>query len=254
MALAGIAGGLPAAVRCYPLDERTVYTIRIGTEEPTTCVFPGAIAALEAANLSAKAEETPPVLLSHRAGTNYFSVRALKAAAMAAANVVLDGHVYVLRFEVGEDPDRAVTFRANLHPGSAESWHGLLGRARSLEQTTAVHPLLKPTVECAQPGTVTSYRDFSAVVEAVFRFDAEDALVIRVRLENPRTAAVNYDPEGFAVRHGRDIYPAALAEASGVIPPGGTAFAWLVVAGSPAGGRADLPVNLPFNVIVARLP
>jgi hypothetical protein len=40
-----------AAVRAYPLDERSVYTIRIGRDAPTTCVFPDAPTALEGAGV-----------------------------------------------------------------------------------------------------------------------------------------------------------------------------------------------------------
>ena len=48
------------AIRTYPLDERIVYSIRVTREEPTTCLFPGALTALESANLSTKAEDAPP--------------------------------------------------------------------------------------------------------------------------------------------------------------------------------------------------
>ena len=62
-ALASVAH---AALRAYPLDERSVYAIRIGRDEPTTCVFPGPSTALEGAGVAVKADDTPAVLLSYQ--------------------------------------------------------------------------------------------------------------------------------------------------------------------------------------------
>ena len=72
------AHAVAAPTKSYPLDERSVYTVRLSREEPTTCVFPGALKAIVGANVSTKIEDNPAVLLSHEAGTEYFSLRALK--------------------------------------------------------------------------------------------------------------------------------------------------------------------------------
>jgi hypothetical protein len=73
-----IAGVEAAEIRAYPLDERSVYTIRLAKGEPTTCVFPGPLKALVGANVSTKVDDAPGILLSHEAGTEYFSLRAVK--------------------------------------------------------------------------------------------------------------------------------------------------------------------------------
>ena len=39
-------------VQRYPLDDRKVYTVRVGTDAPTTVMFPGPISALDAAGIS----------------------------------------------------------------------------------------------------------------------------------------------------------------------------------------------------------
>ncbi len=236
-----------AAVRHYPLDEQIVYTIRISEDEPTTCVFPESIAALEAANLSAKAEDAPPVLLAHAAGTNYFSVRALKPDAKGAANVIVGGRVYALRFAAGGQPDRSVVFSGSEKPVSTEGWRRMLDLARGAERMAALHPELAPAFTITPSDAVSDYPGFRAVVEEVCRFDSPAAVALRVRLENPGPAAVRYAADGLGVRLGREVFPAELADASGSIPAGGSAVAWLVVAG-------DLPANAAFNVIVPRLP
>lgn len=254
-AWAGAALLAGAAVRSYPLDERSVCTIRIGRDEPTTCVFPGAVSALEGANLSVKPEDAPPVLLSYQAGASYFSVRATQPDAAAAANVLFRGRIFALRFQTGGEPDRTVTFLDAAAPAPApEALRALVARARNFDHTVALYPALVPAIAYATPRTVTAYRDFSVTLEAVYRFEAEDTLVFRIRLTNPGATGIAYDQAGLGVRTGRDLHPASLAEGAGYIPPRGSALAYFAITGAPGGGRANLPVDLPFTVMVARVP
>lgn len=251
--MAGVAG---AEIKCYPLDERSVYTVRLSRDEPTTCVFPGELKALVGANVSAKAEDHPGILLSHEAGTEYFSLRSLKEGATGALNIVFRGRVFALAFTTGVEPDRAVVFLdepvtgAKGRPPTPETLRGCLERAKQLDRQAMQYPGMSSSLERAQPGNSTLYRAFTATVESVVRFDAEDVLVLRVRLESTLDVAVPYDPEGLAIRLGREFFPAALADASGSIPPKATTCIYLVIAGGPGGGRANLSVREKFSVIV----
>lgn len=65
-----VAGASPT--QCYPLDDRSVYTLRLSREAPTTCVFPTGVTAIIGANASTKIEDNPAVLLSHEAGSGIF--------------------------------------------------------------------------------------------------------------------------------------------------------------------------------------
>lgn len=261
MVQALLIAGVPASeIRTYPLDDHSVYTIRLSKDEPTTCVFPGALKALIGANVSAKADDHPSVLLSHEPGTEYFSLRALKDGTNAALNVVFRGRVYALAFVIGGEPDRAVVFLDEpvagghgVKPGP-EALRALLERAKQFDRQVAQYPNMVPAVERAQPGNATPYPAFTATVESVVRFDAEDVLVFHIRLENSRTAAARYDPRGLGVRLGREIFPATLADASGSVPSQGSADIYLVVAGAPDGGRANLSVRENFSVIVPPAP
>jgi len=251
-----IAGVAPAAIRTYPLDERSVYTIRLSKDEPTTCVFPAAIKAMVGANVSTKAEDAPGVLLSHEPGTEYFSLRALKDNAAGALNVVFRGHVYAVAFVTAGEPDQAVVFLdqplvgENRQPPTPDILHELLERAKQHDRLQAQYPGMQSTLDRAQPGNPTYYKAFTATVEEVVRFDAEDVLVFRIRLENALGVPVPYDSKGLAVRVGREIFPAALAEASGAIPPKSTTLVFLVVAGAPGRGRSNLSVRETYNLIV----
>jgi len=246
------------AVRAYPLDERTVYSIRIDRDAPTTCVFPDAPTALEGAGVSTKTDDGAAVLLSHQPGTDFFSVRALRDDAAGALNVVFHGKVFVLSFATGGEPDRVVRFLdvplagavSAAKPQPTEQLPMLVGRARQWTRLSEQFPALASTVEHAEPGTVTRYPMFSVTLVEVFRFEAEDTLVFRIRLLNEGDTPVLYDTAQLAVRAGAEIYPASFADASGAIPPHGSAEAYLAVTGAPGGGRANLSVRERFTFIV----
>ena len=254
-----VAAALSAAapMKSYPLDERSVYTVHVSREEPTTCVFPGALKAIVGANISTRIEDNPGVLLSHEAGTEYFSLRALKENATGALNILFRGRVYALTITTAAETDRAVVFLDEpLTGGSArklapEILRTLIERAR--QQDRSASPCLGMQVfpDRSQPGSTTFYRDFTATIQSITRFEAEDALVFHVRLENSQPMAVPYDPQGLAIRLDREFFPAAVAEASGAIPARGISYAYLVIAGGPA-GRANLSVRELFSVIVPR--
>jgi hypothetical protein len=254
MVQALLVAGVPAAeIRSYPLDERSVYTIRVSLTEPTTCVFPGPLKAVVGANVSTKADENPGVLLSHEQGTEYFSLRALKEGATGALNLVYRGKVYALVFVTAAEPDRAVVFLdqpaagATL-PSAPPDLPALLERAKQHERQPVAG--MTSTVASASPRSTTAYRAFTATIEAIVRFEAEDVLVFRVRLENSLGVPVPYDPTGLAIRLGREFFPAALTDASGAIPPKGSSVIHLVIAGAQGGGRANLSVRESFSVIV----
>ena len=248
-----------SAVKSYPLDERTVYTIAVGRDAPTTCLFPGPLIALEAANLSAKPEDGPPVLLSHQPGSSFFSVRALKADAQAAANIVYRGRVFVLNFAVAANPDRAVSFAEE--PAGAPNatravtkdvLQALIARTKAFALLQQQHPALAQAIDRAAPGTTSAYRGFTVTVEEVCRFDAEDTLVFCLRFKSRSDRPIRYDPGQIAVRTGNTLYPSALTEATGILLPGAETTAFVAITGGPDGARANLSVENAFAVIVPR--
>lgn len=262
LGIAGVAALRGAAIQTYPLDERLVYTVRIARDEPTTCLFPAALTALEGGNVSTQAADTPPVLLSYQPGAAFFSVRALRDDAKAAINVVFRGKVFVLTFQTDAVADRAVSFvdetesasgrgRAALSP---DRLRGLLDRAKRHELIARQYPALIQTVERLTPGTLTRYPGFGVTLAEVFRFAAEDTLVLRVEIENPTDTALRFDPSGLAVRIGPNIFPAALADATGVVAPHTRATGWMAVTGNADGSPANLSAHNSFFVLVPRLP
>ncbi|HTL66204.1 MAG TPA: hypothetical protein VL200_00950 [Lacunisphaera sp.] len=242
-----------AAIRSYPLEARTVYAIRISREAPTTCVFPGPLTALEGAGVSTKPEDGPAVLLSHQAGAGFFTVRALQENASAALNVVFRDRVYALSFSVAADPDRTVVFEDQAdEKRDGINYAGLIEQARTNSRLPEGGGRLE--IDRTEPGSTTCYPNFRVTIAEVCRFEDEDALVFRLRLENPAEKPVRYDPAGLAVRVGFEVYPAKSTDASGAIPARGNAEAWIVIARNAAGGRADLTVHEAFSILVPSSP
>lgn len=247
-----MTGVRAADIRAYPLDERSLYTVRLSRAEPTTCVFPAPLSAMVGANVSLKAEDNPGILLSHQTGAEYFSLRLMQEGATGALNVVLRGRVYALAFIAATEPDRAVVFLDETPAGaplSPEMSRGLVGRAKELERDRGATPGRTPALASLAPHLVVPYQSFTATIESIVRFEAEDALVFRIKLENALPVAVPYDPAGLAIRLDREFFPAVWAEASGAIPAHGTSSVYVVIAGGPA-GRANLSVREKFSVIV----
>lgn len=243
-------------IRAYPLDDRSVYTIRLNPEEPTTCVFPAPIKAIIGANVSTKTEDNPGILLSHENGADYFSVRPLRENATGALNILLRGRIYALAFIGADEPDRAVVFLDEPVTGGpvrrsdSEGYRALIERAKQLDRGEPPVAGMSSRIERTEPLLATGYRSFTVMIESIVRFEAEDALVFRLTFANQTDTAVPYDPQGLAIRLGREFFPAVLVDASGAVPPLGRSEAYLVVTGSPAGGRANLSPRGKFTVIV----
>ena len=67
------------------LDERMVVTVPVATNRVTTISFPGPIAAIDAAGVSADGKSQGQFQLAHTKGSSFLSVRAL---ARASSKVV----------------------------------------------------------------------------------------------------------------------------------------------------------------------
>jgi len=261
-------------VKQLPLDERIVYEIPISTAAPTTLMFPAAPSALEGANISANADAPAPVLLSYVAGRYYFSVRAITPDARAVLNVILKNRTYILRFAAVQSgstikPFGSVTFYED-RPAGATGRTGtvgainaklstpnallaLLDRAKNYRLIQQQYPEAVQQIEMRAPNDITRYRDFTATVDEVYRFDAEDALIFKITLKNSGDNEVVYQPQSLAVRIGAHLYSAAISDASGLIPPHAETTAYFAICGNPDGSRANLSLRNSFNVIVPRV-
>ena len=249
-------------IKQFPLDERTVYEVPISRDSPTTLMFPSAISGLEGANVSASPENPAPVLLAYTPGRYFFSVRALEPNARAGVNVIWKNKTYVIRFVAADQPYASVTFYEDELAGRSVSLQrrvtpevllGLLDRAKSFTLVQTQYPEAVQQIERTTPNTVSLYQDFKVTIEEVFRFDPEDTLVFRVRIESTGEREVVYQPQRLAVRVGQDVYYASISDASGIVPPKASTSAFFAITGTPRGGRANLSPKNAFSIIVPRL-
>ena len=260
------------AIKQFPLDDRTVYQIKVGKNQATTIMFPSSISALDGANVTIDPKYPGPVvLLNYTKGRYFFSLRALQEPVSANLNVVWNRKTYVLEIQSDPEPFNSVTFYEPAEPGPTSQKDslgpirllGLLDKAKAYHLIQSQYPEAIPQVDTAQPHNRIPYKDFEVEVAEVFRFDPEDTLVFKILLYNHSDREIYYQPQSLAVRVELDVFYSALSDASGIMPPAyfnpetkkvdpSVSLAYFVVTGTPNGGRNNLAVTNAFNVIVNR--
>jgi len=269
---AAINGCHAQAIKSLPLDDHTVYHLKVGTDKVTTLAFPQPITALEGSDITTDPKTRAKLLLSYHAGDRFFSVRALADPATADLNVIINRKVYVLELMTDKKPFQSVTFYPADEPPAQSAGQpnvgpsrllGLLDKAKAYPLLADQYPEMVSQIDKAEPFTQTLYEGFHVVLTKVFRFDAEDALIFQVEFVNETDKPIYYIPQSLAVRVGSGVYWSALSDASGIITAGekdpktgkitpGHSDGYFVICGTPHGGRNHLSVQNAFNVLVFR--
>jgi hypothetical protein len=260
------------AIKSFPLDENTIYHLKISTDKITTLVFPAPITALEGSDVTGDPKIKANVMLSYHAGDRFLSVRAKTDSATATLNVIINRKVYVLELETGPHPFQSVKFYPADEPPAQTAGQpnvgpsrllGLLDKAKAYPFLADQYPEMVSQIDQAEPLSRTLYRGFDVILKKVFRFDAEDALIFQVEFVNETDQPIYYVPQSLAARVGPAVYWSALSDASGIMPPGekdpktgkidpGHSTGYFVICGTPHGGRNHLAVQNPFTVLVFR--
>lgn len=248
-------------VQRYPLDDRAVYSVQVGTDAPTTVIFPGPITAVDGAGVSTKAEDASAILISHQPGTRFFSVRASNPEAAGAVNVIFRDRVFAFSFTTSGDPDRTLTLfeRGTTAETMMENritpdrLLALIDQVRDIALLDEQYPALTQRIERTRPHTRHVSGPISTCVEEVFRFADEDVVVLRVRLENHGEAALRYAPARLAVQISDTVLPVVLTDARGELPAGTADVVTLVLTGASGGTRLSLSVKNTFTVVVPAL-
>lgn len=242
-------------IKRYPLDDRFYYDVQISPDAPTTVMFPGSVSGLDGAGVSAASEDEPAILISHQPGARYFSVRARTDGATGALNVIYKDQAYALSFRTTSDPDRTLTFfeagsTGSLDSVTARSEHlfALIDRVENYQNLVQHYPALAESIERVDLGAVSEHAGITTIIESVFRFQADDALVLKVRVENETTKTLVYSPAHLAVQVGEKSFPIALTDASGEVPTGKASPITLIIVGNPDGSRANLSAKNRFSI------
>jgi hypothetical protein len=260
------------AIKSFPLDEQTVYHLKVVTDKVTTLVFPQPITALEGSGITADPKTPAKMLLSYHAGDRFFSIRALADPANATINVIINRKVYVIELATDKEPFQSVTFYPADEPPAQSAGQpnvgpsrllGLLDKAKAYPLLAEQYPEMVSQIDKAEPFTQTLYEGFHVILTKVFRFDAEDALIFQVEFVNETDQPIYYIPQWLAVRVGSGVYWSALSDATGIMTAGekdpktgkinpGHSNGYFVICGTPHGGRNHLSVQNAFNVLVFR--
>ncbi len=237
-------------IKHYQLNPEEIYTIPVHFRNGvTTIMFPAEIESIHSANVALNqipGGSNPSFLLAYTPGSYYFSVRALKEKAIGFINVMYGGKTYVLRLvENLEHAMSSVTFQGG---GSGRG-----GRNRFIQ--AAVSPfLLKSCLDKAKAWEavkskyandvavhikdyVSDYGPVRATVKKIWRFAKYDILVFYVVLKNGTDKPLYYNPQELALAIGEKKCFAALADASGEMPPHSESIVFLVVTGTHDGVR-----------------
>lgn len=254
-------------VREILLDEQQVTRIPVSSTRVTTISFPGGITAIDGAMVSTGNKGDGLFQLSHQAGSAFFSVKTLVPNAETNVNVRWNQKTYILEFHDSSEPVLSLTFRRPPEPlRNARAAHessvtpaGLLG----LLDKAKAFPLLEKGRPEALIGishrefkgdeAMSDFGEFEARIEEVFRFEAQDTLVFRVKLRNKTGSLIAFRPDSFSVRAGAELYSQSVSDAVGGIPANGEAGAVFAVTGTASGGRNELSVKNDFTVFVERI-
>ncbi|MGH7977216.1 MAG: hypothetical protein ACREC8_11215 [Limisphaerales bacterium] len=249
------------AIQNFILDEQTVYVIPVATNRVTTISFPGAIAAMDAAQASIDPQKPAPFLIAHAKGSSFFSVRAEAKRAVTNINIRWNNRTYVLELVESDEPLLSVTFEpAPDTSGTMQSAPVTPDRLLALLDKAKAYPLLKAYHSEAvaqvdyrnyeREPRIVDCTNYAVSIKEAFRFDTEDTLVFRVGVTNKTDRELIYAPNGFFLRVGERTYPQSISDASGIVPPHAEAPAYFAVTGTPNGGRNDISIKNDFYVIL----
>lgn len=256
-----IANAKDKAIRTFVLDEQTVYVIPVATNRVTTISFPGAIAAMDAAQATVDPQKPAPFLIAHARGSSFFSVRAEARKVITNLNIRWNNKTYVLELVESGEPFLSVMFEpAPDASGAMQSAPVTPSRLLALLDEAKAYPLLK--MYHADVVARVDYRNYeheprivdctnyAVSIKEAFRFDSEDTLIFRVGVTNKTGRELIYAPNGFSLRVGERTYPQSISDARGIVPPHAEAPAYFAVTGSPNGGRNDISIKNDFFVIL----
>ena len=255
----------PEAIQRITLDERVVVTVPVATNRVTTISFPGSIAAIDAAGVTADGKTPGQFQLAHTKGSSFLSVRALARKAATNLNIRWNKRTYVFELVESDAPllalnleDRAATDAVQPAPLITPTrLLALLDKAKAFPLPKKQQPEAVAGAEARTFGDkpqVTDFNDYEIHIEEVFRFNPEDTLVFHVTLRNKYAEEIRYLPESFRVRVGNRLYHQSISDAPGVLPPNASSTVYFAITGTPDGGRNELSLKNEFNVLVSRLP
>jgi hypothetical protein len=258
---------LSSKVVRLPLSQDQPAEIRLGTHGITTIEFPEKIEALDGFGFSNNPAPDGPDLfqISFNKGTNFLSLKAVRPGVEGNLTVVLGGKVYALYCKEAQDPCFVVIFRESeaaheevggrtppqtVKQASPARLLGFLDKVKAFPTLKVSAPEVYQNMDVAEPNSNSGANGIDVNLKRIIRDDALDSLGFEIQLGNKTDKDFFYDPEGFAVRVGNEVYQQSVSDAGGLVPSGKAQTAFFIVTGSATGARNDLAVTNKFEVVL----
>lgn len=241
----------------YTLAQGEIYKVFVKKDDgATTVTFPSAISKIAGVNVSI--DGSTDFQISAQPGGYYFNLVALREGATGTLTVVFNRKTYILYLvQDNEKAFAAVNFIGGSGSGGASAGGGavtparllsLIDIAKAYDVLSKRYPTeLRDSTRFAKKATF-QFEKFQMDLLEVIRFNHEDTLVFKLLLRNDTDEEILYDKFSFSVQAGNRTYYMSAADATGVMPPKSSTYAFFTITGTPEGRRNNLAADNEFRI------
>ena len=242
----------------YTLAQGEIYKVFVKKDDgATTVTFPSAISKIAGVNVSI--DGSTDFQISAQPGGYYFNLVALREGATGTLTVVFNRKTYILYLvQDNEKAFAAVNFTGGSGSGGASAGGGgavtparllsLIDMAKAYDVLSKRYPTeLRDSTRFAKKATF-QFEKFQMDLLEVIRFNHEDTLVFKLLLKNDTDEEILYDKFSFSVQAGNRTYYMSAADATGVMPPKSSTYAFFTITGTPEGRRNNLAADNEFRI------
>jgi hypothetical protein len=221
-----------------PLNQNEPTEVKVGLQGITTLQFPAKIEAINGYGFALQPNpDTDAFSLTYDKGTNFFSLKALRAGVSANLTVVINEKVYCFFCEQDNDPSFVMIFDAPGEPSAAtgaaqvqsapeknevsrDQLVGFLGKLKDYLRLKALSADSISTLNVAEPNKKSEIGEIETVIKRVVRDDSLGLVGFDVALSNRGQSDYYLDPEGFVVQVGNARYEETISDCGGIVPAG----------------------------------
>jgi hypothetical protein len=249
------------------LNHNEPAVVKVGINGVTSLEFPYRIEAIDGYGFSQTPGAGDTFQISYTKGTNYFSVRALKAGVTGNLTVVLDQKVYSLFFEESSNPSFVNIFGRGSGPELTAPVEGevaekgkvvipsqlaaLLDKAKGYIALASSSPQTLDGLQVAEPGKKTRISNgVDSTIRRVLKDDALDSVAFEVEINNNSPDDFLYDPQGLKIRMKDQVYNAVMEDAAGMVKAKTSATIFFLINENGSSHPRDLALDSDFDLIV----
>lgn len=241
----------------YTLAQGEIYKVFVKKDDgATTVTFPSAISKIAGVNVSV--DGSTDFQISAQPGGYYFNLVALREGATGTLTVVFNRKTYILYLvQDNEKAFAAVNFTGGSGGGASAGGGNavtparllsLIDMAKAYDVLSKRYPTeLRDSTRFAKKATF-QFEKFQMDLLEVIRFNHEDTLVFKLQLRNDTNEEILYDKFSFSVQAGNRTYYMSAADATGVMPPKSSTYAFFTITGTPEGRRNNLAADNEFRI------